>query len=166
VRGRLFALPLLLAVCLAAAACGGSKSGGTQPSAATPSADATPALNDVEFAKDVFRRMAEGDPNVESMLDWENLIMPGGDVAAEYNEIPDEEDRAEFRREFIKGFSSQFKAAGGSTETAANWREESKDDEGRTLVATDSPTGNTLVFTVVREDGRQKVSELAAREKK
>jgi hypothetical protein len=33
-------------------------------------------------------------------------------------------------------------------------------------VATDSPTGNTLVFTVVRKDGRQKISELVARETK
>ena len=155
-------LSLALAVCLQAAACGGRKTGeGTTPAAA-PAADA-PALSDVEFAKDVFRRMAEGDPAVEPMLDWETLRMPGGDVAAEYNEIAGEDDRAEFRRNFIKGFSTSFKAAGGSAESGKNWREESKEGD-RTMVATDSPT-NTLVFTVVHKDGRQKLSELVARAK-
>ncbi|HEX7175197.1 MAG TPA: hypothetical protein VF240_07930 [Pyrinomonadaceae bacterium] len=158
-------LVLLLTVVLHAAACGGRKTGeGTTPAASAPTADA-PALSDVEFAKDVFRRMAEGDPAVEPMLDWETLRMPGGDVAAEYNEIPGEANRAEFRKNFLKGFSTSFKASGGSAESAKNWREESKDGD-RTQVATDSPTGNTLVFTVVRKDGRQKISELVAREKK
>ena len=91
--------------------------------------------------------------------------MPGGDVASEYNDLPDEENRAEFRRNFLKGFSTSFKASGASAASASNWREESKGDCG-TQVATDSPAGNTLVFTVVRKDGRQKISELVAREKK
>lgn len=167
-RLRATLLVLLLIACLQPAACGGRKTGeGTtaRPTPAGTTAPNAPALSDVEFAKDVFRRMAEGDPAVEPMLDWETLRMPGGDVASEYNEIPDEENRAEFRREFIKGFATSFKAAGGDAGSATNWREESKDDGG-TQVATDSPTGNTLVFTVVRKDGRQKLSELVAREKR
>ena len=166
---RRAALPaLLLAVCLQAAACGGRKAGEGTAAGPTPAATTVPgvpALSDVEFARDVFRRMAEGDPAVEPMLDWETLRMPGGDVASEYNEIADEENRAEFRREFLKGFATSFKASGGSAESATNWREESK-GQGGTQVATDSPTGNTLVFTVVRKDGRQKISELVAREKR
>ena len=160
-------LALLSIACLQAA-CGGRRSGEGTTAAPTPAAATAadvPALSDVEFAKDVFRRMAEGDPAVEPMLDWETLSMPGGDVGAEYNDIPDEENRAEFRRNFLKGFSTSFKASGGSAASASNWREESKADEG-TQVATDSPVGNTLVFTVVRKDGRQKISEPVARAKK
>lgn len=164
-------LALVLTACLQmAAACGGRKSGegtavGPTPAATAATAADASALSDVEFAKDVFRRMAEGDPAVEPMLDWETLRMPGGDVAAEYDELEGEADRAEFRRNFLKGFSTSFKAAGGDAESGKNWREESKDGD-LTLVATDSPVGNTLVFKVVRKDGRQKLSELVAREKK
>ena len=157
----------LVAACLSAS-CRGGGTANTQPApaasgAATPAATAA-AVTDVEFVKDAFRRMAEGDPAAEAMLDWETLNMPGGDVAAEYNETP-EGERAEFRTRFLKGFSESFKASGASVENAANWREEARAPD-HTQVAADTPTGNTLVFTVVRRDGRQKISELVARETK
>jgi hypothetical protein len=104
-------LSLLLAVCLQAAACGGRKTGEGTTAGPTPAATAAAdvsALSDLEFARDVFRRMAEGDPAVEPMLDWETLTMPGGDVASEYNELGNEDDRAEFRRNFLKGFSTKI----------------------------------------------------------
>ena len=164
-RLRATLLVFVLVACVQAAACGGKKTGEGATNASAPPAADVAALSDVEFARDVFRRLAEGDPAVEPMLDWDTLKMPGGDVATEYDKLEDEEDRAEFRTGFIKGFARSFKASGGSAESALNWREESKED-GRTQVAADSQTGNTLVFTVVRKDGRQKLSELVAREKK
>jgi hypothetical protein len=117
-----------------------------------------PPLNDVEFAKEVFRLMAEGDETVMDMVDWEHLKMLGIDVGAMYPKSGDEA-RDRFARGFLKGYSNSFKSKGGSADNVSNWREQSR-DASNTIVTADNAGGQHLAMTVTHIDGQQKVSTL------
>jgi hypothetical protein len=117
-----------------------------------------PAKNDVEFAREVFQLMQEGDMTVEDMLDWEHLNMIGvADVGPMYRQMDGEEMRARFRKGFINGYSSSFKKSSGRTVSLSNWREQSRTPTD-TQVAADGPGGKLLLMTVTHIDGQQKIS--------
>ena len=119
-----------------------------------------PPLNDTEFAKEVFRLLAEGDDRVTAMIDWENLNLLGVDVGAMYKGISDTgEARPRFIKGFINGYSKSFKSKGGSVENASNWREQSR-DAANTIVAADNQAGQAMLMTVTHIDGHQKVSRM------
>jgi len=118
-----------------------------------------PPLNDVEFAKEAFRLLAEGDEAVVPMVDWEHLKMLGIDVGAMYLKSSDDASRDRFLIGFIKGYSKSFKEKGGSVNNASNWREQSR-DASNTVVVADGPGGKPLSMTVAHIDGQQKVTSL------
>jgi hypothetical protein len=124
-----------------------------------PVARTGPPLNDVEFAKEVFRLMGEGDETVTEMVDWEHLKMLGIDVGAMYPKSGDEA-RDRFVKGFLKGYSNSFKGKGGTAESVSNWREQSR-DATNTVVAADNAGGQHLLMTVTHIEGQQKVSTLA-----
>jgi hypothetical protein len=116
--------------------------------------------NDIEFAKEAFGLLVEGDQAVAGLIDWEHLKMLGIDVGSMYRGLPDKTgERDRFTTGFINGFSSSFKKSGGKMENTFNWREQSRDSSG-TIVAADGPGGKVLLITVARIDGQQKVSTL------
>ncbi len=158
-------LTFFLAACLAHAACGGERpaaNNSAQNSAQGGAGVAAPpaASGDVEFAREAFRRLAEGDASVEEMIDWDNLVTLGDNFGAEYRKANDA-GRAEARRDFVAGFSSSFKEEGGAADRVVNWREGSREDAG-TVVAADMPTGARLLLTVTSDGGQRKISTLAA----
>lgn len=125
------------------------------------SAVARPAMTEVEFARDTVERLLNGDPTVEEAFEWENLKVPGAADAGEaYSELPDDENRPEFRKGFIEKFSESFKSSGASVADLKNWREQSRNGE-TIIVAADTTGGKPLFVTVVRRDKRQKISEIS-----
>lgn len=119
-----------------------------------------PPLNDTEFAREVFRLLAEGDTAVTPMIDWEHLNMLGVDVGAMYRGVPGEgEARPNFIKSFINSYSRSFKVKGGSAANASNWREQSR-DASNTIVAADGPNGKVMLTTITHMGGHQKVSSV------
>jgi hypothetical protein len=117
-----------------------------------------PPVNDIEFAREVFTLLQDGDMAAEDMLDWEHLNMSGvADVGSMYRQINGEDARARFRTGFINGYSSSFKKSGASVASLSNWREQSR-DATNTQVAADGPGGKLFLMTVTHIDGQQKVS--------
>jgi hypothetical protein len=117
-----------------------------------------PPVSDIEFAKEVFQLLQDGDMAAEDLLDWEHLNMVGvADVGPMYSQISGEDSRARFRKGFINGYSSSFKKSGGSVVSLSNWREQSR-DATNTQVAADGPGGKLLLLTVTHIDGQQKIS--------
>lgn len=148
-------ISILIIICCCgflAAACKSSKK----------SARTGPPKSDVDFARDVFRMMAEGDMAVEEMIDWEHLSVAGMETGSTYKALNSEASRENYRKSFIKGYSSSFKSSGGSVDVLSNWREQSK-DSSRTIVAADWPEGKSLLVTVSHADGQQSVSALEIR---
>lgn len=123
------------------------------------SARTGPPKSDVDFAKEAFRLMAEGDAAASDVIDWEHLSVAGVDAGATYRAMSNETARENFRQSFLRSYSSSFKASGGSVDAATNWREESK-DSSKTVVIADGTNGKKLLITVVRADGEQKVSAI------
>ncbi|HEV2882022.1 MAG TPA: hypothetical protein VGX24_12150 [Pyrinomonadaceae bacterium] len=158
---------LLAAGCCLSSGCGGAKNQGGDSSRAGASggqnnnAATKPAKTDVIFAREAVEGLLGGDVAAADAFDWENLKVPGAPDAGEaYKEMPDDENREEFRKGFIEKFSESFKESGASASDLKNWREESREGE-RTIVAVDTTTGKTMRVSVVRRDGRQLVSELS-----
>jgi hypothetical protein len=117
-----------------------------------------PPKNDVEFAKEVFQLLAEGDEAVEEMLDWEHMKVNGIlDVGAGYRNITEEDERDSFRKAFIKGYANNFNKSGGRVENLSNWREQSR-DSSNTVVAAEGMNRKLVLFTVTHINGQQKVS--------
>ena len=119
-----------------------------------------PPKTDVEFARDVFQRMSQGDISAGELIDFDHLSIAGIDISGQYRNLTTDSSRENFRSSFIKGYSNSFKSSGGNIDALTNWREQSK-DAGQTIVAADAPNGNTILITVSHADGQQKVSVLA-----
>jgi hypothetical protein len=157
---------LLAAGCCLSSGCGGAKNGGGDRGATNAAnggnAATRPAKADVDFAKEAVEGLLGGDVAAATdAFDWENLKVPGAADAGEaYREMPDDENREEFRKGFIEKFSESFQQSGASVGDLKNWREESRAGE-RTVVAVDTTTGKTMRVSVVRREGRQLVSELS-----
>lgn len=118
-----------------------------------------PPKTDVEFARDVFQRMAQGDTTVGELIDFEHLSVAGIDVGGQYRNLSSDTSREAFRSSFIKGYANSFKSSGGNGDVLTNWREQSK-DAGKTVVAGDGPNKRSILITVTRVDGEQYVSAL------
>ncbi|HEX8889001.1 MAG TPA: hypothetical protein VF779_07480 [Pyrinomonadaceae bacterium] len=127
---------------------------------ATPHArPAGPPKSDVDFAKQVFQMMADGDINVVDMLDWESLKIAGMDIGAQYKNVSSDSTRETFQESFLRGYSKSFQSSGGNVSAMTNWREQSKDPSG-TVVASNLPNGQTILFTVTNKNGLQYVSTI------
>ena len=161
---------LLIVGCLVIVGCGARPSDNTGTTAAggndgrgsVGGSSTQPVRGDDAFAREAVERLLDGDVSAEGAFDWENLKVPGADVGASYREMPDDENRRDFRKEFIEKFSESFKKSGASASDLKNWREQSKNADRSTIVA-DTPSGKTMVVSVSHANGQQKVSEILVR---
>ncbi|MBW3636362.1 MAG: hypothetical protein KY445_07845 [Armatimonadetes bacterium] len=117
-----------------------------------------PSGADLQFAQDSFPVLARGDAKAEELIDFETLRMAGMDVGAVYAAMPNDKEKADFRRSFVVGFASSFQGTGASADSFKNWRVQNS-DSARTVVATDGPKG-VITITVSRRDDRQRISGL------
>jgi len=114
---------------------------------------------DPEFAKTAFQSLARGDSSAEEVIDWETFQSMGQNVGMIYIAMPNDTEKANFRKSFIAQFSSSFQSTGASADGLKNWRVQSK-DSARTIIAADTPNNTTLLITVSKRDGKQKISAL------
>ncbi len=124
------------------------------------SKQAGPPKADVDFAKEAFKLLVDGNVAAADMIDWEHLNMAGIDAGANYRAMTTDASREGFRNSFIRSYSESFKTSGASADVLSNWREQSR-DSSNTVVAADAPNGNSLLITVSHADGQQKISVLA-----
>jgi hypothetical protein len=118
-----------------------------------------PPKTDVEFARDVFQRMSQGDISAGDLIDFDHLSLAGIDVSGQYRQLTTDSSRENFRSSFIKGYSKSFQSSGGNSDALTNWREQSK-NAGKTVVVADSPNKRMILITVTRVDGQQYVSAI------
>lgn len=118
-----------------------------------------PKQTDVEFARSAFTLLANGDLAVQRFIDWEHFSSVGTNVGAQYNAMPNEVAKAGFRRGFVSSFSKSFRGRGARAESLTHWRVKSH-DATKTVVAADSPKPATLLMTVSKPNGQQKLRAL------
>jgi hypothetical protein len=118
-----------------------------------------PVKSDVDFAREVFNLMAEGNIAAAEMIDWEHLNVAGMDAGATYRVLGSDAAKENFRKSFINGYSTSFKSSGGNVDAVKSWREQSK-DSSKTIVAANGPNAGTLLITITYIDGQQYVSAL------
>ena len=113
---------------------------------------------DTSFARATFISLAKGDTAVQNQIDWPTLTAMGTNVGAEYNLIPTETEKQQFRLNFITEFASSFRQSGGSVDNFTNWKV-TFSDSTRTEVTADSPNG-LLTLTVSERDSVERVSSI------
>ncbi|MBX3741875.1 MAG: hypothetical protein KF712_12835 [Akkermansiaceae bacterium] len=118
----------------------------------------TAAAGDVSFARSAFVALAKGDTAAQNMIDWPTFTAPGENVAAKYNAIPTEAEKAQFRSEYVTGFATSFRQTGGSVDNFTNWTV-SFHDSTRTEVTAQSPNG-LLKLTVSERNSAEKLSAI------
>ncbi|WAC19387.1 hypothetical protein OVA24_19345 [Luteolibacter sp. SL250] len=116
------------------------------------------ATGDVSFARSAFVALAKGDTKAQDMIDWPVFTAPGENVAAKYNAIPTETEKAQFRGEYVTGFATSFRQTGGSVDNFTNWTV-SFHDSTRTEVTAQSPNG-LLKLTVSERNSTEKLSAI------
>jgi hypothetical protein len=113
--------------------------------------------SEVRLCQQVFLGLLTGRQSVENFLDWENIKVIGLNVGKLYSSLPDEKQKADYRKAFFKSLSVSFKKAGGRPELYTNWRIKGKNGS-ETIVAADYiDKAKTLLFTLV-QNGRKKIT--------
>ncbi|MBV9470731.1 MAG: hypothetical protein JOZ57_15940 [Abitibacteriaceae bacterium] len=146
---------LMFYLCLVAIVTSCANNSGSTGSSPNPGV----AKTDVDFAKDAFTRLANGDTAAENLIDWETFTSLGVNVGAQYNALPNEAAKGGFRTGFITSFSKSFQATGARAESLTNWRIQSQ-EAAKTVVAADTPKNAVLLLTVAKRDGQQKITAL------
>lgn len=103
---------------------------------------------DVRFCRTVLRDLASGRQSVQSRIQWERLTAMGVNVGATYTALPNNQERTEYRRAFVKGFANGFAKTGARPEAFTNWRAQGREG-GRRVVAAEYPAKHkTLLFRI------------------
>ena len=113
---------------------------------------------DVKFAKTTLFSMVNCSAD-EALIDWETFQGPGKDVGAAYRALPDDAEKAKFRKEFLAGFCVSTPNLKAHPESLTDWRVKSE-SPSETVVATNMQPGTVMLLTVSKRDGKQKLSSL------
>ena len=114
---------------------------------------------DVKFAKTTLFSMVNCSAD-ETLIDWETLqAPPAKDIGAIYRALPDDAEKAKFRKEFLAGFCFSTPNLKAHPESLTDWRVNSE-SPSETVVATDMQPGTVMLLTVSKRDGKQKLSSL------
>lgn len=115
--------------------------------------------SDLEWAQTAFKAMANGDASAEQHIDWDRFQSVGVNVGTQYAALPDETQKAAFRKSFLASFSSSFRATGASADSLSNWRVQSQ-DASQTIVAADTLKKTVFLITISHPGGTRKVTAL------
>lgn len=115
---------------------------------------------DVRFAKTTFFSMVNGTAD-ETAIDWENFVSPTKDLGPIYKALPNDAERALFRKQFLAGFAISTPNIKANPDGIRNWRAQSE-NPSETIVAADMQDGHVLLLTISKRDGKQRLSALKA----
>ena len=100
----------------------------------------------------------------ETAIDWETFRAVGKDVGAEYRVLPNDAEKAEFRRMFLVGFSATTPNLKANPNLVTGWRLKSE-NSSETIVAADMKHKDAvLLITVSKRSGTQKISSFQIKE--
>ena len=106
---------------------------------------------DVRFCRGVLHDLVMGRQSVQSRIDWERVTAMGVDIGATYAQLPNDGERAQYRRAFIRNFADGFRKSGGRLDGFTHWMVA---PDG--TVSADYPAkGKTLVFHLSAGGHRQ-----------
>lgn len=102
---------------------------------------------DAAVARRALETLAAGKPSAQRMIAWDRFRALGVDVGAAVSGLPDERERAQYKRQFIEQFSRAFRQTGGHPRQFIRWRIRER-LPGQTVVAADDPARRqTLLLT-------------------
>lgn len=104
--------------------------------------------NEVTLCRNIFKGLIQARQSVQKYIDWENFKALGLDIGATYNKFPNDKEKSDYRREFIKNLSSGFKRQGGRFNAFSGWRIYKRSDEGTVVAADYKAKAKTMLFTL------------------
>jgi hypothetical protein len=119
--------------------------------------------SDVGFAKTLLFSMVNGSA-VESAIDWETFKTDEQDIGAVYKALPNDTEKASFRKEFLSGFARSTPNIKANPGGISNWRVKSE-SPAETVVAADMNGGAVMLLTVSKRDGKQQLSAMRIEKK-
>lgn len=105
---------------------------------------------EVRRCQRVFAGLARGDAGVRAAIDWERLKALDVDVGAAYAQLPDEQEKREYERAFIRSFAQGFRQGGAAVKGFTNWR---MSEDG--TVRADYPAKQKTLRLRLSPDGRR-----------
>jgi len=111
---------------------------------------------DVSFAKTLLFSMVNGTAT-ESAIDWEAFRTDEEDVGAAYKALPNDVEKASFRKSFLIGFAASTPNLKANPEGVTRWRVQSATPL-ETVVAANTQKGVVMLLTVSKRGGNQKLS--------
>lgn len=118
---------------------------------------------DVRFAKTLLFSMVNGSA-AESAIDWETFRTDELDIGALYKALPNDTEKATFRKEFLAGFARSTPKLKANPGGISNWRVKSE-TPSETIVAADMNDGVVMLLTVSKRDGKQQLSAMRIEKK-
>ena len=103
------------------------------------------AKDDVSFARNVMAGLVAGRYSVRGSIDWASLKVMDKDVSAEYNKLPNDQEKTDYQRSFIDNFKKGFRSQHATFKSFNQWRLFSDKDPNIKVVAAGCPD-KTKVF--------------------
>jgi hypothetical protein len=123
---------------------------------------------DIDFSRRVFYYLTTGRNAAQAMIDWQNLKAVGVDVGATYSDLPNDNERTNYRKAFINRFALGFQNTGGNFKSFINWRAYPKpygqDCANCAVVAADYQGKDKTILFTLSKDGRKKLKAIQWKE--
>jgi|GEM_PF-5800564 len=118
---------------------------------------------DIRFAKEAMESLLRGDSKSMEVIDWESLEYDDESISDQYNRILDDQEKENFCRRFVHGFSTDQIKCGKDADTLfsslRNWRVAER-NSSRAVVTYQTPKSNTGSITIVRKEGKRVITVL------
>jgi len=118
---------------------------------------------DLAFGRRALSGLAKGEVVIGNAIDWPHFKAAGVDIGAGYTKLPNDIEKAYYRKAFILNFALSFQGAGGRLSNFSNWHVQNRDSQ-KAVVAADSLGNKTILFTIVRINGKRKVVDIRWRQ--
>lgn len=118
--------------------------------------------DDVRFARQAMALLVKGVYSVTDKIDWTNFKALEHDMGAEYQRLPNEKERDQYKKAFVEGFRLAFQDKGGTTSLFKNWKlYAGTNADGVSIVSTNTADKNyALLLFIKHEKGRRKLVEI------
>lgn len=111
---------------------------------------------EVNFCRSVFNGLIKGSYFVHRHIDWRNFKALDVDIGKAFLQLPNEYERTNYKKAFIKSFSIGFQNTGAKFSSFSNWRIFSRDKASLIIAAENRLKGKTLLF-VISKSAKQRL---------